>query len=656
MRLGVDIGGTFTDVVAYDDDRNLMSVSKVLNDGAGPEAGVRSALAAVGIEQQDVREFTHGTTVVTNLLIERNGATVGLICSRGFRDLLEIQLSMRERTFDLAYVKTPALVPRQLRLEISGRIDSLGGELEPLDAREAAEVIGQLRDRGADSLVVALYNAYANPAHEREVERIAAEVAPDVPVTLSTAVDARIGEYERLSTATLNAMAVPRIDQYVTELDRLVEPPIRYMHSAGGVVHSREARTRPIQLALSGPAAGVIAGREVAVDLGYENAITMDMGGTSCDVCLIWGGEFARRDEVMIEWGITARLPALDVRTVGAGGGSIAWRDEGGALRVGPRSAGARPGPACYGRGGTLATVTDANLELGILPAGGLLGGRLPLDEVAAHAALEALGGQFETSAVETAAGIHAIVNANMAQTIREITVSQGLDPRDCVLVAFGGAAPQHATGVANELGIGEVVIPAQGSVLSAIGLLTAELKASAVRSVLRPADAIAAEEFGELLADLEEEARDRLGEAEGDALIVTLSAGLRYEGQSHELTVALGGTPEAVVARFEDAHERLYGTRLGDPVEIVDARVDVHNARGVRNTRGLLQLADAEPASESAARECLLFGKSVPTQPRSALSGSVSGPCLVEEGNTITVIPAGGTAKLVGPHLVVTI
>ena len=201
--------------------------------------------------------------------------------------------------------------------------------------------------------MVALYNAYANPTHERQVQRVAAEVAPDVPVTVSTAVDARIGEYERLSTATLNAMAVPRMSDYVTELDTLVEPSIRYMHSAGGVVHSREARTRPIQLALSGPAAGVLAGRDVAMDLGYENAITMDMGGTSCDVCLIWGGEFARRDEVMIEWGVTARFPALDVHTVGAGGGSIAWRDEGGALRVGPRSSGATPGPACYGRGGT---------------------------------------------------------------------------------------------------------------------------------------------------------------------------------------------------------------------------------------------------------------------------------------------------------------
>jgi N-methylhydantoinase A len=652
VRLGVDIGGTFTDLVAYDGERDVVTVSKVLNDGAGPEGGVRQALAGADVARVD--EFTHGTTLVTNLLIERTGATVGVICTRGFRDLLEIQLSWRERTFDLGYVKPAALVPRPLRAEIGGRIGPHGAEVEPIDPDEVAAVARELRELGADSLAVALYNAYANPAHEREVARIVAELEPGLPVTLSTAVDARIGEYERVSTAALNAMAVPRMDEYVAELGALVDPPIRYMHSAGGVIGAKEASARPIQLALSGPAAGVLAGREVAAALGYANAITMDMGGTSCDVCLVWDGELARREEVAIEWGITARVPALDVHTVGAGGGSIAWCDAGGALRVGPRSAGALPGPACYGRGGTEATVTDANLALGILPGGGLLGGRLALDEEAALAALETLGEQFDTPAIEMARGIHAIVNANMAATIREITVRQGLDPRDCALVAFGGAAPQHATGVAQELGIRDVVVPTHGSVLSAVGLLTAELQASAVRSVLRPVGVIADDAFEAELGELEREARERLGEVDGDDLLVTRSAGLRYEGQSHELSIPLDGSPEQVVGRFEDAHERLYGTRLGHPVEIVDARVEVRRARPV--DPGALWHDGGEPGCGASDRDCPLFGTTVPAVPRAGLVGSVDGPCLVDEGNTVTVVPPGATVRREGGHIVVTL
>jgi N-methylhydantoinase A len=393
----------------------------------------------------------------------------------------------------------------------------------------------------------------------------------------------------------------------------------------------------------------------VAAALGYANAITMDMGGTSCDVSLIWDGALARREEIAIEWGVTARLPTLDVHTVGAGGGSIAWRDEGGALRVGPKSAGALPGPACYGRGGTLATVTDANLALGILPSGGLLGGRLALDADAAHGALEALGEQFDAPAAEMARGIHAIVNANMAQTIREITVRQGVDPRDCALVAFGGAAPQHATGVAHELGIRDVVIPAHGSVLSAVGLLTAELQAGAVRSVLRPVEVVADAAFGAMLADLEREAGERLGETGDDGLVVTRSAGLRYEGQSHELTIPLGDTPERVVTAFEDAHERLYGTRLGHPVEIVDARVEVRRARRVEPAV-LSQPGDAELHAASEERDCPLFGATVTAHWRPSLDGSVAGPCLVDEGNTVTVVPPDATAVLKGAHLVVTL
>jgi N-methylhydantoinase A len=654
VRLGVDIGGTFTDVVAYDGEQDVLTVSKVLNEGSGPERGVRRALESVGIDRADVRELTHGTTLVTNLLIERTGATVGVICTRGFRDLLEIQLSWRERTFDFNYVKTPPLVPRERRLEIGGRIDSQGREVEPLDRDEVAGVLRRLQDAAVDSLAVALYNAYANPTHEREVAQLAGELAPNLPVTLSTAVDARIGEYERVTTAALNALAVPRMRDYVSDLGTLVAPPINYMHSAGGVIPAAEASTRPIQLALSGPAAGVLAGRAVAAAIGCPSAITMDMGGTSCDVCLIWEGELARREEIPIEGGLAARIPTLDVHTVGAGGGSIAWRDAGGALRVGPRSAGALPGPACYGGGGLEATVTDANLRLGILATSGLIGGRLPLDAAAAHAALDRLGAAFAASAAEMAQGIHAIVNANMAQTIREITVRQGFDPRGCALIGFGGAAAQHAAGVAQELGITQIVIPAHGSVLSALGLLTAELQATAVRSILSPLAALDEAELELVLRELEAEAMARLGQERLDGLAASRALGLRYEGQSHELTISQADSAAATVERFEAAHERLYGTRLGHPVEVVDARVEVRRARPSQPPADGTGSAAGNGAPGE--RECLLFGAAVPVHRRDGLAGEIAGPCLIEEMNTVTVVPDGALARLHGPHLVISL
>jgi N-methylhydantoinase A len=655
MRLGVDIGGTFTDLVAFDGDQSRVLVGKALNAAEGPASGLKTALESVDVEGAEVRELTHGTTLVTNLLIERSGATVGAICTRGFRDLLEIQLSWRSRTFDLRYEKTPSLVPRHLRVEVEGRIDSGGHEVEPIDEEGVEESVRRLLTDGVTSIVVALYNAYANPAHERQVEEIIRRVAPTIPITLSTVVDGRIGEYERASTAALNAIAVPRMRRYVDDLDAAIAAPIRYMHSAGGMLPSPEARARPIHLAISGPAAGVLAGREVARQLGRRNAITMDMGGTSCDVCLIWDDELRYRNQIEIDWGVPARIRSLAVHTVGAGGGSIAWSDAGGALRVGPRSAGAAPGPACYGRGGTEPTVTDANLMLGILsPEAGLLGGSLSLDVEASARVLEPLGEQFDVSADEVAGAIHSIVNANMAQAIREITVRQGIDPRACSLVAFGGAGPQHASGVAEELEINEVLIPVNGSVLSALGLLVADLQVSSQESVLLPLECLDSEEMEAALNSLADDALARIEVEAHDDLILQRFGGLRYVGQSHEVTVGLTGGAERVTEAFEAEHERLFGTRLGDPIEIVDVWVTVTKPCRIRPAPDDLAVESNSGDLRLRDRELRMAGGSVPVYSRSALSSELSGPCLVEERNSVTLVPANGRARSELSHLVV--
>jgi len=654
MNLGVDIGGTFTDVIAFDPSSERTLVSKALNQGVGPARGLLDALDSAHVSRNDVTELTHGTTVITNLLIERTGGTVGLLCTRGFRDLLEIQLSYRRLAFALKYEKKPPLIPRDLRREIAGRLDHAGREIEPIDEAEVRTAVEALLACGIESLAIALYNAYANPLHEHQVARIAHAVAPDLPLIESTDVDRRIGEYERVSTAALNAMAVPRMRAYVDDLDHAVRPAIEYMHSAGGLLPATEARDRPIQLAFSGPAAGVLAGREVARQLGYAHAITMDMGGTSCDVCLIWDDELRYRSSFDVEWGIPARVQAVDVHTVGAGGGSICWRDSGGALRVGPLSAGATPGPVCYGRGGSAPTVTDANLALGILSPAGLLGGRLPLDQDGALAALTQLGREFGTDPIETARGAYAIVSANMAGAIREITVRKGIDPRACVLIAFGGAGPQHAAAVARELGIGAVVVPAHGGILSAVGLLTADLRITSARTLLMPVQELDSSEVSTAFAELELDARARMHASDDNEVLVERFAGLRYEGQSHEVEVPVKGDSSDVLMSFEAEHEKLFGTRLGDAVEVVDCWVTATKPRAT--PAALWSATPAAHVQEFAleSRHLALVGRAIPVFMRGRLGGAQMGPCLVEETHSVTVVPVGASVRERNNHLVI--
>ena len=654
-EVGVDIGGTFTDLVALDPASGGLITGKVLNSSLGLTAGVLAACEQVDVPPEHVRYFVHGTTLVTNLLIERTGGKVGLITSAGFRDVIEIGFSFRKGTFHFLHEQIPPLIPRHLRTEVGGRISANGEEREPLSESDVVTATEELLDHQVEAIAVSLYNSYTNPVHERRVAEIIRDVAPQLFVSLSADVDPRIGEYERVSTCALNAMATPVFRRYADDLSPRFRhrDGIRYMHSGGGLLTLEEAKLRPIQLAKSGPAGGALAASAVARHMGFRHAVTMDVGGTSTDICIMYDGEIQHREVVELEHGIPARIRSLDIHAIGAGGGSIVSRDTGGAVSVGPRSAGAVPGPACYGRGGP-AAVTDANLVLGILPEDGLLGGDVPLDREASIRALDEVARQIEITVETLAEGVWAIVNANIAQAVREITVQQGTDIREFALVAFGGAGPQHAAGVAAELGIEQVVIPNHCSVLSAIGLLTADLKVFAAQTGLFPIEALAERAVQETYERLDRQARERLGAPAGAEIVSERFAGLRYIGQWHyvPLTLSASETPDRLYERFEAQHEVLFGTRIGTPVEIVDVGVTVLHPRK-RDLATYLAKTDWNGQAQTAAatRRMLLGGVPTPVSvfTREALAAGtpLTGPCLVEEPQSVTYIPDGSTGRI---------
>ena len=654
-EVGVDIGGTFTDLVALDPASGGLITGKVLNSSLGLTAGVLAACEQVDVPPEHVRYFVHGTTLVTNLLIERTGGKVGLITSAGFRDVIEIGFSFRKGTFHFLHEQIPPLIPRHLRTEVGGRISVKGEEQEPLSEPHVVTALRELLDHQVEAIAVSLYNSYTNPVHERRVAEIIRGIAPQLFVSLSADVDPRIGEYERVSTCALNAMATPVFHRYADDLSPRFRhrDGIRYMHSGGGLLTLEEAKLRPIQLAKSGPAGGALAASAVARQMGFRHAVTMDVGGTSTDICIMYDGEIQHREVVELEHGIPARIRSLDIHAIGAGGGSIVSRDTGGAVSVGPRSAGAVPGPACYGRGGP-AAVTDANLVLGILPEDGLLGGDVPLDREASIRALAEVARQIESTVETLAEGVWAIVNANIAQAVREITVQQGTDIREFALVAFGGAGPQHAAGVAAELGIRQVVIPNHCSVLSAIGLLTADLKVFAAQTGLFPIDALAERAVQETYERLDRQARERLGAPAGAEIVSERFAGLRYIGQWHyvPLTLSASETPDRLYDRFEAQHEVLFGTRIGTPVEIVDVGVTVLHPRK-RDLATYLAKTDWNGQAQTAAatRRMLLGGAPTPVSvfTREALAAGtpLTGPCLVEEPQSVTYIPDGSTGLI---------
>ena len=575
MQVGVDTGGTFTDLVAADG-----RVAKVLSTPDDPALAIRSALAG---ERPDL--LAHGTTVATNALLERRGATVALVTNEGMRDLIEIARQDRPSLYDQLASRPEPLVPRELRHEVTGRLAADGSELIP---------VGPVGDPASGVVAVCLLHADIEPAHERAV---AADLrARGFDVTCSHEVSPEMREVERTVTTVVNAALRPRLRAYLRSLDGEADE-VLVMTSAGGLLPAAEAAELPAALLLSGPAGGVRAGAAAAAANGFANAVTFDMGGTSTDVCLILDGAPAPAAQREVG-GFTVRFPSLDVHTIGAGGGSIAAIDPGGALVVGPQSAGADPGPACYGRGGDRPTVTDADLVAGRIPSGAAFGG-LQLGREAAAAALDRAG--------VTAEGVIAVVDANMERALRAVSVERGVDARGLALVAFGGAGPLHACALAGALGMRAVVVPARAGVLSAVGLLTAPRRRDLVRSWPTPGDHTG---LGEALAALADEARSLVG---GDASPET-AVDCRYRGQSHELTVPS-------VDGFHDEHRRRNGyARPEDPVEVVAIRA-------------------------VAARPPAVAADGLPDPP-ARLQGDRHGPAVIAEADCTIWVPEGWVAR----------
>jgi N-methylhydantoinase A len=576
MLLGVDVGGTFTDAVLIDD--GSVHTAKTPTTPGKESAGVMNAidavLAAAGTSPAAVTAFAHGMTVGTNALLEERGARTALITTEGFADLLEIGRQDRPHLYRLCAPKPPPLIEPELRLEAGERIGP-EGVITRLGDGEPERLAELLHQQGAESVAICLLFSYLDPSHERRIAEHLREYLPGIHVSASHEVLPRFREYERCSTTAIDAYLSPLLGRYLGKLSEAAEqvglPAPLVMQSSGGVAPAEEAARAGAWSVLSGPAGGAIGAGLLARASGNGNALGFDMGGTSCDVCVIEAGEVQRTDSRQIA-GRTIQLPMVDVHTVGAGGGSIGWRDPGGALRVGPRSAAAEPGPACYGHGGSEPTVTDANLLLGHLAADSRLAGGVSLDAEAAEAAVAALARSLDLDPLETAAGIVRVANQEMVRALRVVTVERGIDPRGFALLPFGGAGPMHAAAIATELGIETILCPRASGVLSALGLCASDRRRDTTRTVMLAGAELNAEHVAAEVADLVASAGAGLGDARPEVVYE-----MRYAGQAFELAVPGPATPDPtdLEERFECAHEERYGHR--DPegeVVLVDIRL----------------------------------------------------------------------------------
>jgi N-methylhydantoinase A len=665
VQIGVDIGGTFTDIVALDRDGQLAltkvpSTPKDLLEGV--HAAVRSILSITGAEPGDIERFIHGTTVATNAILEQKGAVTAILTTEGFEDVLELGRMKRSRMYDLAMdPEVPTfLAPRRRRLGVRERLDARGRVLVPLDEDGVRGAVLALRAQAVQAVAVCYLFSFVNPAHERRTREIIAEVAPEISVSLSSDVDPTFREYERLCVTAFDAYLGPVVKRYLAGLaDTLrglgVPGVPLIMRSRGGIVSAALAAQQPVTLFLSGPAGGVIGAGFAAERSGVRNFVSLDMGGTSNDVAMVRDGTPLLASEGAIG-PYPVRTPMVDVNTIGAGGGSIAWIDAAGGLRVGPRSAGADPGPACYGRGGDDATVTDASVVLGYLNPARFAGGTLALDIAAAERAVAAIGRRLGVDTVTAAAGIHRVVNARMADQIRLVTIKRGYDPRQFSLVVLGGAGPVHGAALAAEMGMAEVLVPEAPGVLAAFGLLAAAIEHHHARTLQAPTDAADLDAVNRCLAELDAAGRGRMREegVAAEQVRVAYAADMRYVGQAYELEVPIAvpvahERMPAILAAFHAVHERVYGyARTQQPVEFVNFRA-VHTYPLPRPVvtpaaRATGALDDARLGERRA-----YFDAFVPTaiyeRARLPLGARLAGPAIVEQSDTTTVIPPGVTA-----------
>jgi N-methylhydantoinase A len=617
-RLGVDVGGTFTDLIFYDEASGETRVAKAPTTPASPEQGILHAIAAgVPAERLSQAEFfLHGTTVGLNALLERRGAVVGLLATEGFRDVLEIRRGDRAEMYDLFWRQPEPLVPRRLRVPVRERLYATGEVHTPIVLDDVRAAAVTFKAEGCTAVAIAFLHAYANGEHELAAAQALREAGFEGEISLSHQVSGEYREYERTTTTVIDAFVRGRMANYLGRLgdalgDRGFGGASLVTRSGGGAFTFAEAAERPFETIMSGPVAGAEGASEVASAFGYEYVITADVGGTSFDTCLITDGRPTTLYEGEVV-GLPVQTPWVDVRSIGAGGGSIAYVDQGGLLRVGPRSAGAVPGPACYGRGGTEPTVTDAALLLGML-GDGELAGDVRLDREAAERAVAPLAAALGFSAEEVARGILTIANANMAGAIREITVEQGTDPRSAVLMPFGGAGPLFLSLLASELEIGEILLPPYAGNFSAWGLLGADLTQTVARTRITPLTADGLADANALLAELYAEVERRAAHAGSAGSQRETALDMRYVGQEHTLTVlagdergAVAATPEEVRERFRAEYEQTFGLRMDEAVEIVSLRATIRTPLPRRSVPAIASSNgaghDAEPAGTTRA------------------------------------------------------
>ncbi|MEM7704845.1 MAG: hydantoinase/oxoprolinase family protein [Pseudomonadota bacterium] len=657
FRVSADIGGTFTDLVVDPADGPTF-VGKVATTPDNPARGVIEGVQQLIPNASEINFFVHGTTVGLNAFLERRGERVLLLMTAGSGDSYSIARGNRQTLYDLQYRKPEQLVARRDVHEIGGRLAWDGEELEPLNHDDLKAVVDKVKSERIASVAVCFLHSYAHPQHELEAGKILSEALPGVSITLSHTVAPEWREYERASTAVMNAYVAPVVQRYLSSLEQQFSDlgmgaTVHVMQSSGGVATAEAARDKPVFTLLSGPVGGTVGGVSLAKAMGRNNLLCVDMGGTSFDLSLVIDGSGTATTETELE-GLPLLMSILDIQTIGTGGGSIAWM-EGEGLRVGPHSAGSQPGPACYGRGGTEPTVTDANVFLGRLGVASLLGGDMTLDLDAATTAINSLAERAGMTPTALAEGILAISNAAMADAMRTITVSQGLDPRDFSLVAFGGAGPMAAVFLAQELDIGEVVVPNFPGTFSAWGMLQTDLRSDQTCAYYSPTQSVDLADLESHYQGLEKEGAEAL-RAQGvadEALSFERSADMRYIGQEYSINVALpaGSQVDDIVAAFHESHERRYGHGSpGAPVEFVNLRLAAFGAL-VRSDFEEPGQGGAEADPVLGERQAIYGGQELPTPVYDRLkltsSHSLAGPAIIEEKSATTVVPPGWVARV---------
>jgi N-methylhydantoinase A len=655
--VGIDVGGTFTDFVAYDSETKQIQVWKHMSVPRDPAEGIVSGLARFE-HRADIRNIRLGTTVATNAILERKGARVAFLTTKGFRDVPFIQRGHRKYHYDLNWIKPKPLVKRRHCFEIDERLDSHGEIVAAPDEAQLRELARQIAaDPEIEALAVVFLFSYINPVHEMLVKRIFAEEAPGLPVSISYDVLPKWKEYERASTTIADAYIKPIVAGQLGEMRRKfaasgITENVAVIKSNGGEMTLEAAAGSPIHMTVSGPTGGVVAGRHIATLLGIDSLVTIDMGGTSTDCSTIVGGQESFTTGFEVEWGLPIQIPMIDIRTIGAGGGSIAWIDKGGMLRVGPQSAGAAPGPACYGAGGTEATVTDANLVLGRLNPAYFLGGAMSLDAPAAHAAIGRLADRIGKSPQETAMSVVRIANTNMVGALRSVLIERGLDPRDFTLMSFGGAGPLHACDLIDEMGIPRAIIPNHPGQFSAYGFILTDARVDRHRTLQLTSQRFDRERATEVLKILVGEGVDDL-KAQGYTANVQIfrSLEMRYLGQNYELELPIAfdaftpATTAALWQQFHAAHHARFGFDIpGEVIEIVNFSATVVSVTPKPVFREI-DKAEGDPVPAEIRPVVYVDGLcETPVFRRDALRAGhrIAGPAIIEEAASVTVLNPG--------------